>query len=219
MKRKRKECSQKAKKKRKSSVNTSRMTTISDKITAAAISESDLGRGDSGPVEDTGSTTKPIVEKTVPSPTPAKASAPRLILVDGKLVFDKSSLVIRNEAEASSTSKFDIVYEGPNTAISPTVYCSKRTPSKRWTYEDTNRFYEALRECGTNFSMIEMLFPERTRRQIKNKFKREERDNPQTIEEALTQHTPITTERFEELLAIAQEKEAEREQANLSQTL
>ena len=40
--------------------------------------------------------------------------------------------------------------------------------------------------CGTDFSMMEQLFPERTRAQLKAKFKVEERANGDAVTRALT---------------------------------
>lgn len=53
----------------------------------------------------------------------------------------------------------------------------------------------ALRQYGTDFTIIEKLFPTRTRRQIKNKFKKEEKDNLAKIDFALKNRLPIGTYR------------------------
>lgn len=51
---------------------------------------------------------------------------------------------------------------------------------------------QALRQFGTDFEMLQCLFPGRSRRQMKAKFKKEERLNPDLITYAL-QHRPSTT--------------------------
>ncbi|KAG6692573.1 hypothetical protein I3842_10G121000 [Carya illinoinensis] len=61
-----------------------------------------------------------------------------------------------------------------------------KTPSTRWSKQDTELFYEAVRQFGTDFSMIQQLFPGRTRHQVKLKFKKEERHYPIRLSEALT---------------------------------
>ncbi|XP_042984654.1 transcription factor TFIIIB component B''-like isoform X8 [Carya illinoinensis] len=61
-----------------------------------------------------------------------------------------------------------------------------KTPSTRWSKQDTELFYEAVRQFGTDFSMIQQLFPGRTRHQVKLKFKKEERQYPLRLSEALT---------------------------------
>merc|ERR1719421_1316551 len=62
---------------------------------------------------------------------------------------------------------------------------SRRTHPERWSHADTELFYKALREFGTDFSLIERLFPGRNRRQVKRKWLKEERLNPARVEEAL----------------------------------
>lgn len=43
-----------------------------------------------------------------------------------------------------------------------------------------------MRQFGTDLSMIQQLFPGRTRRQVKLKYKKEERQHPLRLREALT---------------------------------
>ncbi|KAL0427926.1 UNVERIFIED_CONTAM: hypothetical protein Slati_2967400 [Sesamum latifolium] len=47
----------------------------------------------------------------------------------------------------------------------------------------------AVRQFGTDLSMIQQLFPDRTRRQVKLKYKKEERQHPLRLREALTNRT------------------------------
>ena len=51
---------------------------------------------------------------------------------------------------------------------------------------DTAKFYMALSAVGTDFTMINAMFPKRTRQQIKNKFKREERLNRIALDKAIS---------------------------------
>lgn len=53
--------------------------------------------------------------------------------------------------------------------------------SERWSPEETALFYRALRAFGTDFTLIAQLFPARDRKNIKNKFCREERESPQLV--------------------------------------
>lgn len=62
----------------------------------------------------------------------------------------------------------------------------KKTPRARWSKQDTELFYEAVRQFGPVFSLIEQLFPGRTREQVKLKFKKEERQHPLRLSEAIT---------------------------------
>ncbi|KAL0299060.1 UNVERIFIED_CONTAM: hypothetical protein Sradi_6565800, partial [Sesamum radiatum] len=47
----------------------------------------------------------------------------------------------------------------------------------------------AVRQFGTDLSMIQQLFPDRTRRQVKLKYKKEERQHPLRLRDALTNRT------------------------------
>ncbi|XP_057450169.1 transcription factor TFIIIB component B''-like [Lotus japonicus] len=60
-----------------------------------------------------------------------------------------------------------------------------KAPRGKWSKQDTELFYEAVREFGTDFSMIQQLFPDRTRHQIKLKYKKEERQHPLQLSDAV----------------------------------
>ncbi|CAN1173228.1 Transcription factor TFIIIB component B'' [Linum perenne] len=68
-----------------------------------------------------------------------------------------------------------------------------RTRTMRWSKQETELFYEGIRQFGSDLSMIQQLFPERTRRQIKNKFKIEERRQPFLLFNALGSQKSDTT--------------------------
>ncbi|KAL7251119.1 hypothetical protein ACSBR1_013031 [Camellia fascicularis] len=61
-----------------------------------------------------------------------------------------------------------------------------KTPRSRWSKQDTELFYEALQQFGSDISMIQQLFPGRTRSQVKLKYKKEERQHPLRLHDALT---------------------------------
>ncbi|XP_039028719.1 transcription factor TFIIIB component B''-like [Hibiscus syriacus] len=60
-----------------------------------------------------------------------------------------------------------------------------KEPRVRWSKLDTELFYWAIRQLGPDFSLIQQLFPGRSRHQIKLKFKNEERRSPFKLSEAL----------------------------------
>ncbi|XP_058189045.1 uncharacterized protein LOC131306664 [Rhododendron vialii] len=86
-----------------------------------------------------------------------------------------------------------------------------KTPRSRWSKQDTELFYKALRQFGSDISMIQQLFPGRSRTQVKLKYKKEERQNPLRLHEALTTrskdhtHFQLVIEHLKEVAA--QEKE------------
>lgn len=75
---------------------------------------------------------------------------------------------------------------------------SCRTKTTRWTTEETRKFYMALRQFGTDFTTMELMFPgTRDRRQLKNKFKKEERERPDLVYRYLDSQQPLDMELFE----------------------
>jgi len=82
------------------------------------------------------------------------------------------------------------------------VYSRKRTKNEKWKRNDTEKFYKNLSIYGCNFALLAALFKGRSRKQLKNKFKKEERENPKLIKEALTKRQPMELDfdEFEKLV-------------------
>lgn len=70
--------------------------------------------------------------------------------------------------------------------------------TKDWLPEDTIRFYRCLQVIGTDFQLMNSLFPNRSRRDLKLKFKKEERTNGFLINKALIEHTSFDIEELKE---------------------
>uniref|UniRef100_A0A1D1XFI9 Transcription factor TFIIIB component B n=2 Tax=Anthurium amnicola TaxID=1678845 RepID=A0A1D1XFI9_9ARAE len=83
-----------------------------------------------------------------------------------------------------------------------------RARSGRWSKVDTELFYQAVRQFGTDFAMIQQLFPNRTRHQIKLKFKNEERKHPLQIADAVV-HRSEDHSHFELVIQRLQAQEEE----------
>ncbi|KAM6554820.1 hypothetical protein CsatB_015582 [Cannabis sativa] len=87
-----------------------------------------------------------------------------------------------------------------------------KTPSTRWSKNDTELFYEAVQQIGTDFSIIQQLFPNRTRKQLKMKFKKEERQHPLRLSDSLNDrskdhsHFESVIKRLQELAAQAKQE-------------
>ncbi|KAL8538824.1 hypothetical protein ACS0TY_000726 [Phlomoides rotata] len=60
-----------------------------------------------------------------------------------------------------------------------------KTRTKRWSKQETELFYEAVRMFGSDLSMITVRLPGRSRREVKLKYKKEERQHPLMLHEAL----------------------------------
>ncbi|KAI8323799.1 hypothetical protein GQ54DRAFT_257578 [Martensiomyces pterosporus] len=75
------------------------------------------------------------------------------------------------------------------------TYVKKRGSRKRWSKEETELFYQALRKYGTDFEMISGAMPGRSRYDIRNKFKAEEKIHGSWITTALLRRprpTPVS---------------------------
>eukprot|EP00850_Spirogloea_muscicola_P004390 SM000019S04934 [mRNA] locus=s19:29026:30919:- [translate_table: standard] len=112
------------------------------------------------------------------------ALAPQVSVVDGRIVVNEASLVAGAYASLrEDASRFRRVEESGGRLNSAT-YASRQLPEK-WSFEDTELWYQAVRQFGTDFTLIQHLFPGRTRRQIKSKYLNEDRNNPQRVVEAI----------------------------------
>ena len=131
----------------------------------------------------------------------AHHSGPQLRIVNGQMVVDQASLIVDRRAEASrNDDALEEVEEDDLTARVNShswLYDNRRDPtergrplkSDRWTSDQTEAFYGALRMFGTDFYIISRMFPGKTRRQIKLKFVREEKSNPAAVKAALVGET------------------------------
>ncbi|TVT96993.1 hypothetical protein EJB05_57777, partial [Eragrostis curvula] len=63
-------------------------------------------------------------------------------------------------------------------------YMNRQTRSK-WSKSETDLFYQGLRQFGSDFAMIQQLFPDKTRHHVRQKFKAEEKKNPMLIHDAI----------------------------------
>ncbi|GFY33798.1 transcription factor TFIIIB component B [Trichonephila clavipes] len=129
-------------------------------------------------------------EDTGPSVPPEEPeedfnSAPKVIInADGEIILDESSLVVRRK-DTIDRSK-EAIIENDHT-----TYSSFRKRSvKTWTKKETAKFYKALSLVGTDFALMESIFQvdgkvTRTRRELKLKFKREEKLNTDYVHTAI----------------------------------
>ncbi|KAI4741547.1 hypothetical protein E4T50_08037 [Aureobasidium sp. EXF-12298] len=146
--------------------------------------------GENAEGETTEETTRPA----------AVASGPRLrIDAEGNLVVDEDSLRIDRQAQAERNAENLVVTENDDLTkrVNQMSWINerRRDPTDRvpffkmksdpWSDEETDRFYEALRMFGTDFFIISKMFAPKTRRQIKLKFIREERLDPDRVNRVL----------------------------------
>lgn len=110
---------------------------------------------------------------------------------DGSIILDEESLtveVLRTKGPCV-VEENDPIFERGST----TTYSSfrKNYYSKPWSNKETDMFFLAISMVGTDFSMIGQLFPHRARIEIKNKFKREEKNKWMENRQSIPGKTPF----------------------------
>lgn len=139
----------------------------------------------------------------------ASMPVPQLRLnANGEMVLDEASLVVENEQQKQNRillANTNVVYDDDLSANYGFYKRQKRT--REWSQEETVKFYRCLNTVGTDFSLMLNLFPNRSRRDIKLKFKKEEKQNPALINKALLKFNTFDLEKLQRELA---EEEAER---------
>ncbi|EPY51158.1 transcription factor TFIIIB complex subunit bdp1 [Schizosaccharomyces cryophilus OY26] len=125
------------------------------------------------------------------------ASAPRTRVVDGQIVLDEASLEIdRHQRDYVPEEDREFVEENALSRRVTSATWGNRQKSEKWKADETEKFYKALSQWGTDFALISNMFPIRNRRQIKLKFKQEEKRNPARINEALRTKKPVDMEEY-----------------------
>ena len=104
-------------------------------------------------------------------------------IIDGQLVVAEPQAPEESAPEVEEKGLIEV--RGDDAPGATSASYTNRVPSERWTLEETRRFYDALRRFGTDFTMMRTAFPGRTQRQLKNKFKRENRTQSALVSLAL----------------------------------
>ena len=123
---------------------------------------------------------KPLENKVV---KPTSLSAPRLELdCSGNIV------VVEERFECPET-ELELTYQTEAPPVNQNSFrvnpVSKRC---KWSKAQTEKFYEALLCCGSNFSMMSDIMKSHTDKEIKRKYKNECKKNPKIIDELIRRH-------------------------------
>ncbi|BDA46437.1 probable transcription factor TFIIIB component B'' at C-terminar half [Coccomyxa sp. Obi] len=121
-----------------------------------------------------------------PAAAPALAApsaaglAPRVEVVDGQMRIVEQSLSIQAQPEAGAR----LITVEDNPKLNNMTY-AKRMNNDRWSAEETELFYKALRLFGSDFTLLERMFPGRERKALKHKLNREDRADHARVTAAL----------------------------------
>ncbi|KAL7720205.1 Myb-like domain-containing protein [Entamoeba marina] len=77
---------------------------------------------------------------------------------------------------------------------------TKPCKSRKWDKKEILKLYTGIMKYGADFGLIELMFESRTRKQIKAKFKAEERVRPKMIEKALNAQHAMDSSLLQETL-------------------
>jgi len=97
---------------------------------------------------------------------------------------------VQESSAVVETTEYEEVTEGTHATATYRSFQRKQRHD-RWGHEETLHFFRALRQCGTEFSLMQSFFPGRTRRQLKLKFHREEREHPELVKQTLSCVQPL----------------------------
>ncbi|KAF8453787.1 hypothetical protein BGX38DRAFT_1061877, partial [Terfezia claveryi] len=127
---------------------------------------------------------------------PPQRHAMQVRVVNGQIVLDEETLQVDRRELVQEDGPREIVEESSLTRRVNAGTWGKREKPERWDEASTDRFYEGLGMFGTDFELISGLFPDRSRRQIKNKFTAEERRNPTRVTTALKNRVEVDIEEY-----------------------
>ncbi|SJX60874.1 related to BDP1-essential subunit of RNA polymerase III transcription factor [Sporisorium reilianum f. sp. reilianum] len=118
-------------------------------------------------------------------------------IVDGKIVLDEMSLFANYGNGEDDRDNMEVIDEREGDRfVNAATYSRKLGRNRKWTADETAKFYRSLQQWGTDFEMIARLFPGRDRVMIKKKFNVEERSNPKLVDEALKNSVPVNLEAY-----------------------
>jgi hypothetical protein len=114
---------------------------------------------------------------------------PRVIIENGKVRIEKPNMMEISQKLQEEHKKTAFVEYNDKSKISSLSF-KKRLHSDKWDEDETDFFYKCLEYFGTDFSVLEVVLTPRTRNQIKNKYRKEEKSNSKKVETALKKFNP-----------------------------
>lgn len=117
---------------------------------------------------------------------------------DGSLMIDEQSLVIEHTGAKKNRQALARTEALVDEESNGSGFYKKRPKCKDWPKWETLKFYKALNTVGTDFLLMQSLFPTRTRQELKKKYKKEEKLNQRLIEKALRYHQEFDIDSLKE---------------------
>lgn len=108
---------------------------------------------------------------------------------NGETIVDEESLFV-DRADDQDTANYTHIEESDATKFVNSASYAKKFRGSRWSAEETELFYDALSQFGENYELISYILPGRDRKSCKNKFKAEDKKNPNRITYCLNNRVP-----------------------------
>ncbi|TYZ57703.1 hypothetical protein PybrP1_009246 [[Pythium] brassicae (nom. inval.)] len=139
---------------------------------------------------------------------------PQVQIIDGKMVILESTVSISDVGTHRSDELSD-ADDGAPRRSGARYHLQPQVQGRRWGKDETKQFYYCLSQVGPNFSMMATLFPNRKRKELKCKFKYEEKHHPALIEIALKASAAPLDSEMVSVIAQMVDKDAKKKQAKL----
>ncbi len=125
-----------------------------------------------------------------------KQLKPQIIFVDGKMVVQKPDLGLvtkkYNEETNKNSSPKEAMFVSKEENVINSLSFLKIEHTKKWTEEETQNFYKALELFGLDFSFLAIVLAPRKREEIKRKYLKEKKQNPEGIERLIYSRKNMT---------------------------
>lgn len=156
------------------------------------------GEGEAAAEGGNGPDEEPVAEEE--PETVAQSQGILMRIVDGQIVIDDRSTQLDRHLQAQGEEGYaEVIEENDFTKITTSGTYMKKEVKHTWDFAAMDMFYKGLRTFGTDFGMIANMFPHRSRKQIKLRFNKEERENPERIKKALAaEPLPLDFNEYEE---------------------
>ncbi|CAL8462570.1 g2103 [Coccomyxa elongata] len=152
----------------------------------------------------------PVALAPAAAPAPAAPSAaslaPRVEVVDGQMRIVEQSLSIQAQPEAGAR----LITVEDNPKLNNMTY-AKRMNNDRWSAEETELFYKALRLFGSDFTLLERMFPGRERKALKHKLRREYKADHARLDAALRGGGAASLDSYKEVVALLKQHTEDHE--------
>jgi len=114
--------------------------------------------------------------------------------VNGELIVDEASLQVETTQakEAKIMLKNSTVVFESNKTSNNYGRWSKKRRHNDWSQKETVKFFRALSVVGSDFSLMESIFKNRSRQELKLKFKKEEKINTKMVDKCLNERGMFT---------------------------